>query len=148
MIFDLVECHILASCLRVFYQQELYQLSCLFISHILRELQLWFFDESIKRIGITHYTLSERQPSTNKLIEQNSKRPIVRLKWVAFSLEDFGSHVMRSANDGEGFEHVTGIKLFGSSKVDQIGLAVVVDHWVLWLDVSVDNVVSMQVFDG
>lgn len=39
MSFDLVECHMLASCLGVLYQQKLYQLPCLFISHILRELQ-------------------------------------------------------------------------------------------------------------
>jgi hypothetical protein len=118
MSFDLVECDILASCFRLLYKQELYQMSCLFISYILRELQFRLFDEPIKRIGVSNHTLSEGQSSTYKLIEQDSKRPVIGLKGVAFSFEDFGSHVVRGANDGESFEHVTRIKLFGSTKVD------------------------------
>ena len=99
-----------------------------FISHIFWKLQFRFLDEPIKGIGVSNYSLSKGQSTTNKLIEQDSKRPVVGLKGVAFSLEDLRSHVMRGANDGECFEHVTRIKFFGSSKIDEVGLALMVNH--------------------
>lgn len=70
---------------------------------------------------------TERKLAANKLKEQDAEGPIICLKRIPFSLEDLRSHIVRSTNDGKGFEHVAGFKFLCCSKIDEIGLAFVIN---------------------
>ena len=75
--------------------------------------------------------------------------PEVDLQAVAFAFEDFGGHVVRRAEQREGLvDAVFGLEDLGGAHVDELEVAAVVDHDVLGLDVSVDDVEFVQVLDG
>lgn len=55
---------------------------------------------------------------------------------------------MRSPNDGEGAQASLRSEFLCSAHVNEIGLAFAVDHTVLWLEIPVDDVHSVQILNG
>ena len=82
--------------------------------------------------------LSKRNVSALKFEHANSKGPDVNIESIASSLYYLRSHVVRSADDRESFL-IFG-ENFGGSQIYHSEIAVGLDHEVLWLEVSVDDV--------
>ncbi len=121
---------------------------------VLGVFELAVGDRPVDFVGV-FAVLAEGQVAAHELVEHDAcsstgtDGPEVDLQAVAFAFEDLGRHVVRRAEHREGFvDAVFGFEDFGRVHVDEIGVAVVVDHDVLGLDVSVDDVEFVEVLDG
>mmetsp|Transcript_13614 Transcript_13614/g.24519 ORF Transcript_13614/g.24519 Transcript_13614/m.24519 type:complete len:377 (+) Transcript_13614:169-1299(+) len=81
----------------------------------------------------------ERQVATDKLEEHDAHGPQVHLRAIAMTSHDLRSHVVGGADHGEG-SALSFLKPLGNSEVDELQVALLVEHHVLRLEVAVDDV--------
>ena len=55
---------------------------------------------------------------------------------------------MRSSYDSKRFKHIFGTELLGCAHINQKDFTLTVYDWVLRLNVSIDNVINVQVLYG
>lgn len=75
------------------------------------------------------------------LINQDTEGPPVNWLGVAFVEEDFGGDVLGCATDGVGAL----LDLFGKSIVNKFEIAIICNHDVLWLQVTIHDVLAVQI---
>lgn len=75
------------------------------------------------------------------LINQDTEGPPVNWLGVAFVEEDFGGDVLGCATDGVGAL----LDFFGKSIVNKLEIAIICDHDVLWLQVTIHYVLAVQI---
>lgn len=97
-------------------------------------------------IGVVD-VLRKGQVATDELVEQDTQGPEISLERVALALHDLRRHVMRGADDGVSPVPVVALEHLGRAHINKVDLALVVDDGVLGLDVPVDDVLGVQVFD-
>ena len=87
--------------------------------------------------------VEERRSACSHLIEQDAKGPPVDREAVATHIKDLRSQVLSSPAEGKCL--VSGLKEFSQAEVGETDIAVVVHEHVLWLQVTMHDVTSVQV---
>mmetsp|Transcript_96485 Transcript_96485/g.223714 ORF Transcript_96485/g.223714 Transcript_96485/m.223714 type:complete len:304 (+) Transcript_96485:306-1217(+) len=126
-------------------QQALHQGPAMFVLEAARELQRLLENRAAHLAGIVEI-VSKWQVATYKLKEHHPHGPKVHLCAVAAASHDLGGHVVRRADHGECLLSV--LQLLGNAKVNQLEIALPIQHDVLWLQVTIDDVaVSKLLYD-
>lgn len=55
---------------------------------------------------------------------------------------------MRGADYGKSFEEGVWAEFFGSAQIDEVDFSTIVNYWVFWFKIAIDNTVRMQALDG
>jgi len=90
------------------------------------------------------------QRTRGEFAEEYAVTPDVYLEGVAFVLapKDFGGGVANGAAVGEGAEVVVAVELLGKAEVDEEDVACLVDDAVFGLQVPVNDLLGVQVFES
>ena len=135
------------SLLRVVIQKLFYQFLCLFVVDELRKSELTLHDFFINIVW-SFSSISKRQNPTQELIQTNSKRPQINKIVIPFSKNDIRSHIVRSANNGEGFTHLIILcpDNFRSSQINQLHVSFWINHKILRFDISANYLIIIEIF--
>lgn len=81
--------------------------------------------------------------SSNHLVSEDSKRPPI--DWLSVTLieQDLWGQILRCATQSVG----SCLAILCESKVSQFQVSFLIDQYVLWLQISVDYILLMQVFE-
>ena len=88
--------------------------------------------------------LTERQLSTQKFIHDNTQWPQIDMETIAFTSYDFGCHVMGSSNNCSRSVSSFNFQFFCCTHVHQLQVPVCAHHQILRLQISVNDLVWMQ----
>lgn len=113
---------------------------------VIGEYQRLFDDVFVDIEGILSL-LTKRYVPAHEFVETDPNRPQIHQMVVPLPAYDFWSHVVWSPDDRKGTWNQASAVLhhFGGSHIDQFQVAVFIHHKVFRLDVSVDDVVLMEV---
>jgi len=92
-------------------------------------------------VDVHWIVIHEWSVTSMHLINQDTEGPPVNWLGVAFVEEDFGGDVLGRATDGVGAL----LDLFGKSIVNKFEIAIICNHDVLWLQVTIHDVLAMQI---
>lgn len=87
--------------------------------------------------------ISEGVDAGNHLIDEDSECPPVDWFAVALVLKDFRSQILWSSAQSES----SIFYVFGEPKVSEFEVAVSADEHIFWFEVSVDDILGVQVFE-
>ena len=128
---------------RIFLQQPLQQ-----ILQTRRQVVLLVFRLAAHNslVDFVVVLIEMRREPDHQLVKQGAEAVDIGLSVVTLPEQDFGAHVL-----GRAAERVGSLPLwydFRKSEIGYFNVAVDVDEYVLGLDVSVDNVVGVQVLEA
>lgn len=126
---------------------ELHGVAVLLALEVRGVLELLCDDLLVDVVGVFE-VFPEGHVAAHELVQEHPDRPQVHVQAVPFAAEDLRRHVVRRAQNGEGFVAVLGVQDLRSAHVDDLQPALVVDHQVLGLQVAVDYVLAVQVLDA
>jgi len=86
----------------------------------------------------------ERHTASKHLVRENAERPPIGCEAVPDASDQLGRHVLRRAAEGPGARSRRP-ELLRVAVVDELEIARVVEHHVLGLDVSVDDLLAVEV---
>ena len=118
------------------HQKLLDKIFSLVILQEFRELQFLLRDDILEYLKRVLGSMTERLSATEKLVETNAKRPVISGVIIACREKDLGSSISWGADQGIS----TILDLFAGAKVKDLDEAFIIYENVLWLKVSVDNV--------
>lgn len=93
--------------------------------------------------------IAKRKDPAEKLIQADAERPEVNKVIIAFSKDDVGCHIVGGSDNGKGLAHlvVLGADDLRSREIDELHVALGVDHEVFRLYVPADYLVVLEVFE-
>ena len=111
-------------------------------------LQNVAIDDSFENLFL--FFVIESRNSDNHFVNEDSQRPRVDFEIVLLPLDNFRSHVIHSASNfllRLIFLSERDGGLFGHSKVNQLAVSIFIEQDVFGFEVSVDDVMGVEVFE-
>ncbi len=102
------------------------------------------FNDLIVYLKWLLYFLTKRKLSTSHLIKQYTQRPNIRLKTIPLSSNYLWRHIMWCSYYGKRSKICSLLKLSSSTKVYYFQVSVRFHYRILWLYISIYNLIFMQ----
>ena len=111
----------------------------------IREVNRLFLDQIVHFVVVIAASIEGRE-TDNHLISEDTQSPPVYRETVSFLVQNFRGEILRSTAEGVGLGII--LEDLSQTEVSQADVSVLVHQYVLRLQISVDNMLFVQMSDG